>query len=225
MSCPDMTWEQYYTIMGRLREQKIKLNIMYFTGGEPTLWPHLGAAVEMAKEMNIAKTLLVVTNAVDRDLIDYGPADVVRVSHYGAVNRLDILRLKRQARWRKTKVRVQYVVQMPWPFDFESENNLPADCGCINMAFLGDKVYPCGLAAAREQGDTLDVQDDFYEKLVAGDPYNQELCRGCLSNRRNKVDHMAGLTAEFGVWDSSVGMVCGLKNKALWLRKLYRKVS
>jgi hypothetical protein len=217
----DMTWDEYVRIITRIQEQGVTLNLLHFTGGEPTLWPYLIDAIEYARQARIAKWIRVVTNAVDRNIKDYGNADIVHISHYGALNRADIVRLKQQGQWR---VKVQYTVHLPWPFP-DNPNALPSDCGCINMAFLGDRVYPCGLAAARETDNYFSVEDDFYNTLVQQTPYYQSLCRSCVSNRKNKVHHMTGLTAEFGVWDSPISYLWDFKHKGLWLRKIYRRLT
>jgi len=217
----EMTWIQYVRIIHRIKEQGLMLNVLHFTGGEPTLWPHLKEAIAYARQQRIARWIRVVTNGMDRTIEDYGQADIVHISHYGAINRQDILRLKQQGQWR---VKVQYTVHLPWPFP-DNPDALPSDCGCINMAFLGDRVYPCGLAAARETETFYDVESNFYDLLVANTPCYQTLCRTCLSNRKNKQHHMTGMTAEFGVWDSPISYLWDFKTKGLWLRKLYRRLS
>jgi len=215
-----MTWNQYVRILQRLQEQRVHLNTLHFTGGEPTLWPYLVEAIDLAKQLRIARTIRVVTNAVDRNANDYGVADIIHVSDYGAVNRLDWQRLKRQA---GRRVKVQKTVHLPWPYGRPSPDNMPADCGCVNLAFLGDRVYPCGFAAARDTPGWLSVDDNFFYRFVNGRPHEQELCRTCLSNRKNKVDHMAPLTVEWGVWDSPIGGTFSLSGPGMWIRRLYRR--
>jgi nucleotidyltransferase/DNA polymerase involved in DNA repair len=93
------------------------------------------------------------------------------------------------------------------------------------MAFVGDKVYPCGLAAARETDNCYNVEEEFYDKLCSGDPQTQQLCRICLSNRKNKIEHQTGLTAEFGIYDSPISKIISFKNKGKGIRKIYRKIA
>lgn len=217
-----MTWEQYERILQRLCDQRIHLGTLHFTGGEPTLWPLLKRAIHRARERHIADTIRVVTNAVDRRAEDYGDADIIHVSDYGAVNRMDWRRLKIQA---GRRVKVQKTVHLPWPYQTVGQDNLPADCGCVNLAFLGDLVWPCGFAAARNAPGSLGVEENFYYRFVNGDPYRQELCRACLSNRKNKVEHMAPLTMEWGIWDSPIGGVLSWSGPAMWLRKIYRRMA
>jgi len=214
-----MAKEQFRRIIERLKEQDIKIRWMYLTGGESTLWPHLLWAIDFAKSSGHVKKIRVYTNAIDRNAEDYGNADVVYISHYGAINRNDILRLKRQLK--RSQFKLQYVVHLPWPFKEVPENNLPSDCGCINLSFVGDRIYPCGMSAAREEGDSISVEDDFQKIYQNGDPRNQDLCCRCLSNRKNKQPNITGLTMEFGVWDSAFNFMWSFKSKAIWLRKIY----
>jgi len=216
-----MTREQFERILARLKDQGVRLRVMHFTGGEPTLWPHLRWANRRVKEEGLAKCVRVVTNGVDRNADDYGEADIVHVSHYGAVNRADIARLKKQL---GRRLRVQYTVHLPWPYEGQPPADvLPASCGCVNMAFLGDRVYRCGFGAARG-AESVSVEDNFYHLLVNGHPRDQGLCRTCLSNRKLKVQYMTDLTFEWGIWDSSIGRVWSLGTKAMWLRWLYRRI-
>lgn len=215
-----MTWAQYTRILGRLQEQEIKLNYLHFTGGEPTLWTPLKNAIRMAKDMHIAKRIRVITNGVNRNAEDYGQADIVHISHYGAINRQDICRLKKQL---GRKVKVQYTVHLPWPVP-RNKNALPAQCGCVNLAFVQDRVYPCGMTAARNVAP-ISVEEPFYQIFLSSNPMMQELCEICLTNRNNKQHYMTGLTAEFGVWDSAISHLWSFKTKGWLFRKLYRALK
>ncbi len=215
-----MTKAQFARIIDRLNDQNIKVNWMCLSGGEPTLWPHLTWAIDYAKKNGTVQSILVGTNGIGRKAEDYGDADVVCITHYGAINRLDILRLRKQLGRKRT--RIQYVVHLKWPFEIPVDNPLPADCGCVNLAFVGDRLYPCGMAAGREVGNSVSVEEPFYEIFMGRDPHTQELCKTCLSNRKNKKPNMAGLTFEFGVWDSAICFIKGVNFKGVWLRKLYR---
>jgi len=216
-----MTKEQFIRIIERINEQKIKVKWMCLSGGEPTLWPHLKWAIDYAKKNADVANILVGTNGIGRQASDYGDADVVCITHYGAINRYDILRLRKQLGRKRT--RIQYVVHLPFPFPkAPKEDSLPGDCGCINLAFVGNKVYPCGMAAARETDKGVSIEEPFRELFLGRNPNMQDLCRSCLSNRKNKRLYMTGLTMEFGVWDSAICRIIGFDTKALCLRKLYR---
>lgn len=216
-----MTQDEYERILQRLQDQVAGLNTLHFTGGEPTLWPHLRWAIDRAKEMKIANRIRVVTNAVDRTIDDYGQADYITVSDYGAQNRLDWLRLKRTGSGR---VHVLKTVHLNWPYIEIPENNLPAECGCVQFSFLGDRVWPCGFAVARNAQGSLHIDEPFYSRFVNGHPREQELCRTCLSNRKNKIPHMAPLTFEWSFWESDVGGTLSLRGPGMRIRSLYRKL-
>ena len=213
-----MTWEQYETILRRLREQSVHLRCLQLTGGEPTLWPHLKQAIARAKELGICDHVRVSTNAVDRNAGDYEGADSLCISHYGALNRHDILRLKRTFRG---KTRVICVDHLPWPFpEGPDPSTLPADCNCVLLTFLGDRVWPCGMAAARGTDGSFEVKENFFYRFLSGNPKSQSLCAECLSNRNYRAKHLDGLTVEMGVWDSDCVRIWGIKSKLLWLRRL-----
>jgi len=213
-----MTWEQYETVLRRLREQSVHLRVLQFTGGEPTLWPLLKQAIRRAKELKICDHIRVSTNAVDRVAEDYEGADSIAVSHYGAVNRHDILRLKRTF---PGKTRILCVDHLPWPFpEGPDTSTVPADCNCVLLTFLGDRVWPCGFSAARGVEGSVSIQDNFYYQFVNGNPKVQTLCSQCLSNRNYRAKHLDGLTVEMGVWDSDLVRIWGIKSKLLWLRRI-----
>jgi hypothetical protein len=214
-----MTKEQFVRIIERLKEQKVNIEWMIFTGGEPTLWLHLSWAIRYAKKSGVVRNTRVATNAVGKEAKDYGDTDIVSISHYGAINRYDILRLRKQLGRKRCKV--QYIVHLPWPFLKTSPSALPSDCGCVMFGFVGDKVYPCGFAAGQETNSWVSVEEPFYEIFIGGQPSMQELCKTCLSNHKVRRLNMSSLTLEFGVWDSATCFILSFKSKFIWLRKIY----
>lgn len=214
-----MSRKQFVRIIERINEQRIPVDWMIFSGGEPTLWPHLVWAIDLAKAF-IGCRVRVITNAIDRQGSDYGDADVVAISHYGGINRLDILRLRKQLG--KKRVKVQCIVHLPWPFKKTTPNSLPADCGCTLLTFHGDKAYPCGSTGGQETEDGVGVEENFYEIFLRGNPWMNELCKKCLANRNNRRLNMSNLTLEFGVWDSAVFSMWNFRFRALLLRRIYR---
>jgi len=214
-----MTKEQFIKIIEGLKRQKIKVDWMVFTGGEPTLWPHLVWAIKYAKENADVKYVRVITNAIDREAKDYGDADIIAISHYGAINRYDISRLRKQLGRKRCKV--QYVVHLPWPFRTTTKNPLPADCGCMFLSFHGDRAYPCGSTAGQETSDGVSVEEPFYETFVNRDPGMNEMCKKCLANRKNRRLNMTNFTLEVGVWDSAFFHTFNFGFRAILLRKIY----
>lgn len=212
-----MTREQFIRIIERLNEQNINIKWMLFSGGEPTLWPHLVWGIDLAKK-SLGCKVRVITNAIDRNAEDYGNADVVGISHYGGMNRLDIYRLRKQLG--RKRVRVQSVVHIPWPKT--AQNSLPSECGCAHLTFCGDKVYPCGGTGGDETKEGISVEEPFYSHFIKRNPWMSEACNKCLGNRKNVRLSMPNLTMEIGVWDSAIFYMLDFKIKALWLRKIYR---
>ena len=49
----ELSWGQYTRFIDRLREQNIRLGLLDFSGGEPTLWPHLKEAIRYAHQARV----------------------------------------------------------------------------------------------------------------------------------------------------------------------------
>jgi len=217
------TLAQYERILRRLQEQRVHLRNLYLTGGEPTLHPDLSAVVQMTRDWRAAEQIIVVTNGVDRNLEDYGQADIVRISDYGAINRLDAQRLKKQG---GRRVVLHRVVHLPWPGPLSTSPapDVPAECSCVMLEFCGDRVWPCGFAATRNAEGSLSVEENFWYELVNGDPHRQKVCWGCLANRKAQGHKLPPLTLEWGLWESSIGGTLTPRLRCRWLRQLYRAV-
>jgi hypothetical protein len=214
-----MTREQFIRIIERLNEQNVNIDWMIFSGGEPTLWSHLTWAIKYAKEKGV-KHVRVITNGIDREAKDYGDADIIAISHYGGINRLDILHLRKQLG--RKRVKIQCVVHLPWSLCKTTKNSSPADCGCTHLTFSGDKAYPCGNTGGRETDVGVSVEEPFYEILMSRNPWMNELCEKCIGNRKRRNPNMPNLTMEFGLWDSSVFSILTFGFKAIWFRKIFR---
>ena len=169
-------------IFERLREEDYRADECVFTGGEPTCWPHLVDALELCRNYQPKSKIRVVTNGVGRTIADYGCADVIQVSDYGAINRIDQYHLKKQGR---SRVRIQAAVH--WYWNMTEKSDLPGNCGCTGLSFVGNKVWSCAMAAAAQTPDCTSIEDDFIG--ACGSPHEaqyQELCRSCLVNRKNR---------------------------------------
>lgn len=212
-----MTFSECERIIERLKAQNVQLDIMYFTGGEPTLWEHLKIAINKTREYNIAKRIGVCSNGVGRNASDYGGADFVQVTDYGAMNRLDIIRLKKQL---GKKLEISAVTHYPIP-QKQAKNSLPADCTCVNLHFCGDKVYSCGRAMRMNIG-ALSIDEDFYSSFMEQNPYISKLCTMCLANK--KVKNKIGLSTVFYIPDSYLYFCWNTKFRATALRSVYRKL-
>jgi len=212
-----MTWAELLSIIVRIKDQRISLDTLLITGGEPTLWPHLKECIALVRVNNIAKRIGILTNGIKRDAFDYEGADFVQITNYGAINRLDYIRLKKQM-----GKRLRITCNTHYDLPSESTNSpLPARCTCANYHFVRDTVYPCGRAARVDQNG-LSVEDRFQEKFLAQNPYMQDLCKSCIAN--TKVKKKLGLTIELNVADSFFCKVINTNIKANWLRYLYNTI-
>ena len=215
-----MTRKQFVRIIERLKEQNVDVECMIFHGGEPTVWPHLVWAISLAKAF-LGCRVRVVTNGVDRNAEDYGNADVIGISHYGGINRLDILRLRKQLGRKRCKI--QNAVHVPRLPEDKTKNLLPSDCGGTYLSFCGDKAYPCCGTGCVETDDGISIEEPFYEKFLEGNPWMNEACKTCIGNRKGRKLSMPGFTVEIGVWDSAISSLFSLEAGADWMRKVYRK--
>jgi len=223
----DMTWEQFTHTVDRCAELGLHVKWLQFSGGEATLWPHLRDAVRYVKAAGICDRVRITSNGVDRNLSDYGGADLISISHYGAVNRADMARLRRQAKTSKQRVDIGYVVHLPWPWpDLDQiplDARMPAACSCVLYAFIQDQVYPCSFSAiVNPNHHHCHVDEDFPKLLAARDPRSQPLCAGCLSNRKLRHAYGENLTFEAGVWDSPVSVLHSFHYRGRLLRYLHR---
>ena len=165
-------------IVRRLIALDIRVRECVFTGGEPAIWPYLPKAIARMKQ--IAKKVRVVTNGFRQKLSIYNNADIIQITDYGAVNRMDYYRLKKKARRR---VRLQSAVH--WDWDMNKESPLPGVCGCAGLSFVGGNVWPCAMAAAAQTDTGISIQDDF-SRLVNESVHYQNFCKTCLVNRKNR---------------------------------------
>jgi hypothetical protein len=230
LNCPDCALKiapgvqgtsraQWHRIIMRWVQVQAKFQLVTFTGGEPTLCDYLARATEQAKSCGATKKVRVCTNGVKHGLAlaDFGVADIVQFSDYGALNGYNFYRLSREDRRRVKLAHVRHV-----PTDITpSGNPLPADCPCISMWFCGDKVYPCSCAALKEVNG-CSIEEDFVAYLNGIDPRRQDICRTCFLNRKNRKTTELPLILEFNVWESRVGRLWVLPWRMNWLRRIYR---
>lgn len=224
MSCPkcmrkmfapemksEVTWSEFINSMHRWRDLATPETLV-FTGGEPTLWGLLKAAIMVAKyNYNIPK-VVVATNGIDRDAADYGIADLVRVSNYGSINRMDMLRLKRQLGKRFQTINS---TQLRLPFEVH-QDSLPAKCNCAHICSVKDKVWPCGGAIGRVPG--ISNEEDYISQFLKMDIFNQEICKNCYANTNVRKFYEPGPTLELSIWNYGTA-IFGLKSHCTKLRE------
>lgn len=153
----------------RIARGSWKFHQISITGGEPTLWANLHEATHILKSTGTAEYVKVISNGYQAKAQDYGAADSIQISHYGAVNIRDILRLKRElgSRLRVNNVTHRRVEPAP-----EGE----VECTSKHPTFYGYRVYPC--AAAWRIAPECGVPNGA--ALAAIDP---GWCRTCEHNR------------------------------------------
>ena len=176
-----MTAHQFEKIVSAVGKANLGEREWVITGGEPTVWPILREATERLHQLRPQAQVRVVSNGFGRTLKDYGAADVIQITDYGAINRLDYYRLKKQG---KSRVRIQNAVH--WDWDMKAESALPGHCGCTGLSFVGEKVWCCAMAAAAETPDCIDLDEDLKLFSRFTEPHYQELCKSCLVNRKNR---------------------------------------
>ena len=216
---PVMTIDDIETIYRRLKEQNVRLKHLRFSGGEPTLWPHLKYAIQRAKELNITGKVIVFSNGLNRSADDYGMADLVRVTHYGAMNRRSILRLRKEL---GRKLKVSWTVHIPYDVEIDAVGDLPAKCGSRSLCFAHGKVYPCCYTAVNGIGG-FEVKDNFYALCCNSRANEQEICRKCWANPSLFRQIATPLTAEIGIWESPYGGFLSLPWRFVWLRRFLAK--
>lgn len=211
-----LTEQQLETFLGRCWAQDVALKTITFTGGEPTLVKELPQLIAMARYHFPSARIRVVSNGVSASPRMYKGADGVQITNYGALNRYDYLRLRREL---GRKVTYQWVAHIPPTSHVDSR---PADCGCIALSLVGDYVYPCGYAAGvLRGGEGIHVTESFMVDFLARHPEMQDLCNRCLANRNVRRRRIPHTMVEAGVWESNVGAVAKLPRMAI-VRKLRR---
>lgn len=232
MACPDcfnrhrpamkeLIWEEFDHAVERLSESKVHFRVLTFTGGEPTLWPHLARAVQRVKDAGLADRVQVVTNAArhDIDISLYGPADIISISHYGAQNAVGRMKLLRQDR-RRVRVKMEPHEDSS-PRRNDPAKVLPARCSCAGLSIANGKVYPCSVAAQYDVNG-CSVDSDFVAYFESFDAFGQDLCVDCFDNLHTPARHPLPLVIEVGIWESGLWWMWVFPWRCEWLRRLYR---
>jgi len=191
-SSEPMTPEAFQRIWERLAEQQCEVGEWVFTGGEPILWLNLIGAVKKAKQYPFGKSKVrIVSNGLNARIEDYGEADTIQITDYGAINRIDLYRLKTASR----RVKIQNAIHWDWNPNEKGAKG-PGECGCTGLSFVGNKVWPCAMAAAAQTGTWRDIEKPFHFP----DPHHQDFCRYCLVNRKNRKAPKP--VVQIGIWES-----------------------
>ena len=176
-----MTAQQFEKIVSAVGKANLGEREWVITGGEPILWPILKEAIERLHRLRLQVQVRVVSNGVGRTLKDYGKADVIQITDYGAINRMDYYQLKKAG---GSRVRIQNAIH--WDWDLNDKTELPGRCGCTGLSFVEDKVWSCAMAAAADTEDYIGLDEELglFERFT--EPHYQDLCKSCLVNRKNR---------------------------------------
>jgi len=218
---PDLTRDAYESFVRGMLVQNVPIKWLTFTGGEPTLWPHLLGAIDFAHQYGF-KTI-VFSNGLRRTAGNYGNTDQVQMTHYGSINGDDRLRLKRQL---GKRLKIFRSIQIETPIPDGGDESLPAICACPGIALFNGYVYPCpafSLRAGISAGFPLDPPT-WWEKIKDFDPRSSTICRTCLANEKIRRPLSPPLTIEGGLWESTRGILWPLKWNFTWLRRANRWV-
>ena len=215
-----MTMDEFFCAIGAMSDAKPKKVII--SGGEPTLWPHLKEAIDHIKS-TLGSKVEVITNGLYKNGEDYGNADIVSVSNYGSINKMDMLRLKGQL---GRRYRMLNSCQVPLPFKQNGDNTLPAICNCYNPSFVRGSVYRCPVAGYHRCGA---VNAKHYGKSYLGHNkdiiFKMSICRDCLANYKARKRYNNQAVLEISAWNTRIGYTIQLGRYSNIARKVYRKVK
>jgi hypothetical protein len=187
----DLPLDELAHFITRCEEMELYFAWAWFTGGEPTLWPHLAEGVKMLSDSPSFGKLRLNTNGANIGALDpiRDKLANVRMSVYHA---------------NLEKAKELYPIRAQYKIGFWSEphraapeqpidGGLPAPCICPIMSYFDRRVYVCpgGYSVAAKTGTPLDdprysisVDEDFAVFYEANETkrLNQPLCQSCLSN-------------------------------------------
>ena len=216
---PDLTWDAYERFVRGLCIQSATIKWITFTGGEPTLWEPLLDALDFARRMGFKTRVF--SNGLHRSAADYGCADQVHITHYGSINGIDRLRLKRQL---GSRLKIVRTIQIDVPLPDGGDASLPARCACPGVVLCGERAYPCsGLAKLNDPSLGFDMAMPIWlYEIQKIDPRNSPTCRTCLANDKIRRRASPPLTLEGGLWESTRGFLWPMPWQFTWLRRANR---
>ncbi|MHC4715339.1 MAG: radical SAM protein [Planctomycetota bacterium] len=187
----DLSLEQLGHFIRRCEQLEVFFPWAWFTGGEPTLWPHLEEGIRMLAASRSFGKLRINTNGakVERLLPVIDLLANVRFSVYHTnADRARELFPQRQ----RYKLGFWSEPHRAAP-EAPIEGGLPAPCICPIASYFDGRLYACpgGYSVAAKLGLPLDdprfscdVDDDFvsFYREHERSRLNQDICRSCLSN-------------------------------------------
>jgi hypothetical protein len=191
------------------------------SGGEPTLWPLLTEAIKQLKEF--VPIVEVISNGINRKGEDYGAADIVSISNYGSINKLDLIRLKKQL---GRRFKMLNSCQVKLPIDIGSDNTMPAVCNCYNPSFVRGSVYACPVAGynrLREKPASEYCKEYLREneKII----FNMDICRNCLANFKARSKLNNNVILEVSGWNTRFSCLINFGRFSHLMRMIYRRLK
>jgi len=219
----DMSFSEFLVALESIKKQTEPIRSITFSGGEVTMWPFLKRAIHTIKQYTDFR-VRVCTNAVKRTSHDYGEADEIIITNYGAINRYYIYHLKKTF---PGKVTILNAVHIPYPFpDYEpTDDVLPANCTCLASTIVRDRVYACGMKSgfADSAYKSLDSQWLKEFKEEKDNIIRDNLCKTCLVNRNIRSAYQIPVTVELCAWE--IGSIMhSFKSTLPRLRAIYRSL-
>lgn len=210
---PDMTMERLTHLFERLGQEGLSFHTVTLTGGEPLLNPILADAVAEARRH--ATVVQVISNGMTEDGRMYGPADVVRVTDYGALNRWYIHKLKGSL---GKRLHVCPSVHVPLPTEPVDE----VSCNLLHVGVMGDKLYGCCPQALHDIGG-VHVDAPLRAWLADDDPRGRSLCRTCIGNKAVYCEVAVPPTFQACIWGvEESNLIVSLRHRPTWLYKAYQ---
>ena len=198
-----MSMEELSDICTRVTDLGIHFDAVRVTGGEPTLWKHLGKGLRLIRESGITDKIMLMSNCVTVNetisLIEADYIDEVRtnlaVEMKNRYNAKGIEKLKAKF---PDKVYVVMDTHFPHPWP-PLEDVLPAGwkngrigCVCDHVTFLGHEVFQCAnehdrCRFAGEKPEPTNLFEDWITHFNDPKKFNRLMCSVCLVNPKVKA--------------------------------------
>jgi len=156
-----------------------------FTGGEPTLWPHLAAGIERMSASPVFGKLRLNTNGANLSVLDTVAHHLtsVRLSvHAGNTDLTAKITAKDRARYKIKLWNRPHRAYAEHPIP----NSTPAKCSCPIPIYFDGRMYICPGALISQNDESASVDDDFAAHYISRQAtrMNQPFCRQCISNAK-----------------------------------------
>ena len=188
----EMSIAEVKEIIRSSNERGIYYSMIWYSGGEPTVWMHLKEATELFYDSGICRDITLVSNGTNPDRI----FEISKMMPYYAISSTQTTPEKLD-RFKNSGDVIFYNdgehKQLP---NEPVEDSLPASC-CNTRSFVGrqinqvnyidGKIYYCcnALSLSKKTGLTEDLFCNFEEDFVSkfsNKKYDKDICMYCLCN-------------------------------------------